>query len=97
MMLSVNKNAKKISRSYNIGVMHRVLDALYEMGRSRPTDIAVYSGLNNQMAKRYLSLMNLFRWIEIEKEEGHNVICLTETGIFIHNQLHDTMPDEGST
>ena len=77
--------------------MHRVLDALYEMGRSRLTDIVVHSGLNHQIARRYLYIMNLFKWIEIEKEKDHNVICLTETGIFIHNQLHDIVQDERNT
>lgn len=97
MMLSINKNAKQVSQNYNIGIMHRILDALYEMGKSRLTDIVVYAGLNHQIAKRYLHLMSLFMWIEIENEERSNFICLTETGIFIHNQLHDIVPDEGSS
>lgn len=97
MMLSVNKNTKKVPRQYNIDVMYRILDALYDMGRSRLTDVVVHSGANHQMAKRYLYLMNLFKWAEIEKAEGHNVIYLTATGIFIHNQLEGIMQDEHST
>lgn len=91
MMVPTSKKTKQVSLNYNIDVMHRILNALYEMGKSRITYIAVYAGLNNNTTKRYLNLMKTFAWVEPEKEEGHVVLHLTETGIFIHNQLHDTM------
>ncbi|MBI3640703.1 MAG: hypothetical protein HY223_10430 [Thaumarchaeota archaeon] len=94
MMLSISKNAKQVSRNYNIDIMRRILDALYEMGKSRITNIVVYARLNHYTAKRYLHLMNMLNWIEIEKEENHIVLCLTETGIFVHNQLHGIIPEE---
>ncbi|MDE1813847.1 MAG: hypothetical protein KGI05_04180 [Thaumarchaeota archaeon] len=92
-MISTSKKTKQVSLNYNIEIMHRILDALYEMGKSRITDTAVHSGLNHSTTKRYLNLMKIFNWIELGKEDGHMVLRLTETGIFIHNQLHDTMPD----
>jgi len=94
MMISTSKKAKHVSLNYNIDIMQRILDALYEMGKSRITDTAVYAGLNHNTTKRYLNLMKMFGWIELEKEEDHTVLRLTETGIFIHNQLHDTIPDK---
>lgn len=92
MMASTSKKIKQVSLNYNIDVMQRILDALYEMGKSRITYIAVHAGLNNNTTKRYLNLMKIFAWIELEKEEGHIVLRLTETGIFVHNQLQDIMP-----
>lgn len=94
MMVSTSKKTKQVSLNYNIEVMQRILDTLYEMGKSRITHIAVHAGLNNNTTKRYMNLMKIFAWIELEKEEGHVVLRLTETGIFIHNQLQDTMPDK---
>lgn len=94
MMVPTSKKTKQVSLNYNIDVMQRILNALYEMGKSRITYIAVHAGLNNNTTKRYLSLMKIFEWIKLEKEEGHVVLRLTETGIFIHNQLQDTMPDK---
>ncbi len=90
MMLSTRKNAIEISRNYNIDIMQRILDALYEMGKSRITDIVVHAGLNHHTAKRYLNLLNVFDWIDLEKEENSISFCLTETGIFVHNQLHES-------
>ncbi|MGI0066151.1 MAG: helix-turn-helix domain-containing protein [Nitrosopumilaceae archaeon] len=96
MMISINKNTKEVPRNYNIDVMYRILDALYEMGKSRITDIAVHAGLNNSTTKRYLYIMNeMFDWIKLEQEGKHIVLFLTETGIFVHNQLHDIMPNDG--
>lgn len=94
MMIPINKNAKQVSRNYNIDIMQRILDALYEMGKSRITDTAVHAGLNHNTTKRYLNLMRMFGWIELEKEEDYIVLRLTETGIFVHNQLHDTILDK---
>jgi predicted transcriptional regulator len=97
MMISINKNTKALSRSYNIDVMYRILDALYELGKSRITDTAVCAGLNNSTTKRYLHLMGIFDWIALEKEEKHALLFLTETGISVHNKLHDIMPNESVT
>ena len=97
MMVSIKKNTKKVSRSYNIDVMYRILDALYEMGKSRVTDIAVCAGLNNNTTKRYLYIMSdMFDWIKLEKEGKHIMLFLTATGIFVHNQLHDTIPNDNT-
>jgi predicted transcriptional regulator len=93
-MLSHNKPVEKISKNYNIDVIQRILNALYEMGKSRITDTAVHAGLNHYTIKRYLHLMNTLHWIGIEKEEDHLVIYLTETGIFVHNQLCDLVQDD---
>lgn len=94
MMLSHKKPVEKISKNYNIDVMQRILNALYEMGKSMITDTAVHAGLNHYTIKRYLNLMNTLHWIRIEKEEEHLVLCLTETGIFVHNQLCDLVQDD---
>jgi predicted transcriptional regulator len=97
MMVSMEKNTKEVSRNYNIDVMYRILDALYEMGKSRITDISVYAGLNNNTTKRYLYIMSdMFDWIKLEKNEKHIMLFLTGTGIFVHNQLHDAMPNDGT-
>jgi predicted transcriptional regulator len=95
-MSSINKNTKEISRNYNIDIIQRILDALYEMGKSRIIDSVVHTGLNHHTAKRYLNLMNVFNWIVLEKEENHVVLCLTETGIFAHNQLHNILHQTGA-
>ncbi len=92
MMVPTSKKTKQVSLNYNVDVMQRILNALYEMGKSRITYIAVHAGLNNNTTKRYLNLMKMFAWVEFEKEEGAIVLRLTETGIFIHNQLQDIMP-----
>jgi predicted transcriptional regulator len=92
-MLSHDKTVEKISKNYNIDVIQRILNALYEMGKSMITDTAVHAGLNHNTIKRYLHLMNALHWIEIEKEENHSVLYLTETGIFVHNQLCDLDKD----
>src|SRR5574337_33986 len=97
MMAPTSKKTKQVSLNYNIDVMQRILNALYEMGKSRVTYIAVHAGLNNNTTKRYLNLMKIFAWIEFEKEESHMVLRLTETGIFVHNQLYDTMPGKGTS
>ncbi|MDC8452254.1 MAG: hypothetical protein LV477_04985 [Candidatus Nitrosotalea sp.] len=97
MMVPTSKKTKQVSLNYNIDVMQRILNALYEMGKSRITYIAVHAGLNNNTTKRYLNLMKMFAWVEFEKEEGAIVLRLTETGIFIHNQLHDTMPGKDTS
>lgn len=95
MMVPTSKKTKQVPRNYNIDVMQRILDALYEMGKSRVTYIAVHAGLNNNTTKRYLNLMKIFAWIEHEKEEGHIVVRLTETGIFIHNHLQEYHARQG--
>ncbi|MDE1843448.1 MAG: hypothetical protein KGH95_07350 [Thaumarchaeota archaeon] len=91
MMISTSKKTKQVSLNYNIDVMQRILNALYETGKSRITYIAVHAGLNNNTTKRYLNLMKIFAWVELEKEESNTVLRLTETGIFVHNQLQDAM------
>lgn len=80
MMISTSKKAKHVSLNYNIEIMHRILDALYEMGKNRITDTVVYAGLNHNTTKRYLNLMKMFDWIELEKEVDHIVLRLTEIG-----------------
>lgn len=95
MMVSIKKNTKEIPRNYNIDVMYRILDALYEMGKSRITDIAVHAGLNNNTTKRYLYILNeMFDWIRLEQEEKHIVLFLTETGISVHNKLRDIIQND---
>lgn len=95
-MMVSTKKTRQVSSNYNIEIMYRILDALYEMGKSMITDTAVHSGLNHNTTKKYLNMMKTFSWVEIEKEEGHIVLRLTETGIFIHNQLRDTIQDNSA-
>ncbi|HJT10333.1 MAG TPA: winged helix-turn-helix domain-containing protein [Candidatus Nitrosotalea sp.] len=82
MMVEISKTRAKNSRSYNIDIMQRIFDAVYEMGNSKLTKIAVHAGLNNQMCKRYLHFMNTLGWIRVN-QDGKNgfVLSLTETGL----------------
>ncbi|MGI0046517.1 MAG: winged helix-turn-helix domain-containing protein [Nitrosotalea sp.] len=88
MMVKISKKRAKISRSYNVDIMQRILDAMYEMGNCRITKVAVHAGLNNQMCKRYLHFMSVLDWIRIEHDKRNNfVLGLTETGLAVQAKL----------
>ncbi|MGI0087859.1 MAG: winged helix-turn-helix domain-containing protein [Nitrosotalea sp.] len=88
MMVGVSKKRAKISRSYNVDIMQRILDAMYEMGNCRITKVAVHAGLNNQMCKRYLHFMSVLDWIRIEHDKRDGLMLgLTETGLVVRTML----------
>ena len=73
-------NKKVLSSTFNLNVMMRILQQLYENGRINRTNLAGKTGLNYNTCIKYINLLQLLGWASLD-HDIINYVAISEKGI----------------
>jgi predicted transcriptional regulator len=71
---------------FNMNVILRILDTLYEEGKMNRTNLANRTRLNYGKCIKYVNLLALLGWIKIILDETH-YLAITDKGFEIMNKF----------
>jgi predicted transcriptional regulator len=81
-------NKKAFSGTFNINIVKKILDQLYENGRLKRTNLSGKTGLNYNNCIKYTNLLKMLGWIAITYDSGCYII-ITQKGKEILDTLYN--------
>jgi CheY-like chemotaxis protein len=78
---------ESIEGSFSFDVTKRILGILSERSQIKKTNLAVKAGLNYNVCLRYINMLQVLGWLEVEKGSKWEQISITDLGRQVNTRL----------